>query len=105
METIKRGEETPHVFYLTIPCTHGKPDRLTPLYLVEENALGGAESGVWQCRDCGSMHYTRKSWAKHVGLVVNIMGKCPVLYPPKEDEIRTASLEDDDYGDDMEPFL
>ncbi len=104
-ETAIRGEETPHVFYLTIPCSTGKPDRLTPLYLVETNALGGGESAIWQCRDCGSVHHTRKSWAKHVGLVVNVMGKCPVLYPPKEEDLPVQDLERDDYGDDLDSFL
>lgn len=50
------------------------------------------------------MYQTRKAWAKHVGLVVNVMGTCPVLYPPKEDEI-VNDLESDDYGDDLESFL
>lgn len=53
-------------FYLVVPCAPAeKPDRVTPLYLVEENEFGGAESGVWQCRECTRIYNSRRSWEKH----------------------------------------
>lgn len=56
-------------FFLVIPCEQAdKPDKATPLYLVNENKLGGAESGVWQCRECTRIFHTRRSWEKHKGI-------------------------------------
>lgn len=56
-------------FYIIVPCAPAeKPDRVTPLYLVVENELGGPESGVWQCQECTAIFRNRRSWEKHKGI-------------------------------------
>jgi hypothetical protein len=68
----------PEALAIIIPCRLAKgPDRITPIYLVKENELGGPERGRWECRNCGELFHTRKAWAKHSGMVSNIMGNCP----------------------------
>lgn len=93
------GASHPPVFYLTIPCKQAeKPDGKQPLYIVETNRLGGPESAIYECRDCGMEFRTRKAWAKHSGMVTNIMATCSIYDKPGDEE--TDLENDEDFEDD-----
>src|SRR6266478_698763 len=74
---VAASDGLPEHMYLVIPCrAANKPDRIVPLLLVETNEFGGPERGVYQCEQCTRIYHTRKAWAKHAGMVPNIMGSC-----------------------------
>lgn len=61
---------------LVIPCRVDKPDRIKPIFLVVENALGGGESAVWQCEQCTMIFHSHNAWKRHAGLVPNLGSSC-----------------------------